>query len=161
MLLRGSLSPSNPYKRKTPQLFSTLPLHCLKNISFWARPTCLLSLVPRLAAPALAVVFLLVLPQAFDILGGPHADADTPYFLLARHRANFSLATDESYKDREGEKQKRTEWHKIVAWGKLAEICQQYLKKGSLVFCKAPTFSQASKSRGCEKPRKIRRKSPS
>src|SRR5207245_1470315 len=43
-------------------------------------------------------------------------------------------ATDESYKDRNGERQKRTEWHKIVVWGKQAEIAQQYLKKGSLVF---------------------------
>ena len=48
--------------------------------------------------------------------------------------ANFSLATDETYKDRNGERQKRTEWHKIVVWGKQAEIAQQYLKKGSLVF---------------------------
>jgi single-strand DNA-binding protein len=48
--------------------------------------------------------------------------------------ANFSLATDETYKDRNGERQKRTEWHKIVVWGKQAEIAQQYLKKGSLIF---------------------------
>jgi single-strand DNA-binding protein len=48
--------------------------------------------------------------------------------------ANFSIATDETYKDRNGEKQKRTEWHKIVVWGKQAEIAQQYLKKGSLLF---------------------------
>ncbi|HET9801998.1 MAG TPA: single-stranded DNA-binding protein, partial [Candidatus Acidoferrum sp.] len=48
--------------------------------------------------------------------------------------ANFSVATDETYKDRNGERQKRTEWHKIVVWGKQAEIAQQYLKKGSLVF---------------------------
>src|SRR5260370_3532911 len=48
--------------------------------------------------------------------------------------ANFSLATDESYKDKNGERQKRTEWHKIVVWGKQAEIAHQYLKKGSLIF---------------------------
>lgn len=47
---------------------------------------------------------------------------------------NFSLATDESYKDRAGERQKKTEWHRIVAWGKLADICGQYLVKGSLIF---------------------------
>ena len=46
----------------------------------------------------------------------------------------ISLAPDESNKDRNGERQKRTEWHKIVVWGKQAEIAQQYLKKGSLVF---------------------------
>jgi single-strand DNA-binding protein len=48
--------------------------------------------------------------------------------------ANFTLATDETYKDRAGERQKRTEWHRIVLWGKLAEITQQYLKKGMLVY---------------------------
>src|SRR5260370_18306181 len=44
------------------------------------------------------------------------------------------MATDESYKDKNGERQKRTEWHKIVVWGKQAEIAQQYLKKGSSIF---------------------------
>jgi single-strand DNA-binding protein len=48
--------------------------------------------------------------------------------------ANFTLATDETFKDRAGERQKRTEWHRIVLWGKLAEIAQQYLKKGMLVY---------------------------
>jgi single-strand DNA-binding protein len=48
--------------------------------------------------------------------------------------ARFSLATDERYTDRNGEKQERTEWHNIVAWGKLAEICGQYLRKGKLVY---------------------------
>lgn len=48
--------------------------------------------------------------------------------------ANFSIATDESYKDKNGEKQKRTEWHKIIVWGKQAEIAQKYLTKGAMVF---------------------------
>ncbi len=48
--------------------------------------------------------------------------------------ANFTIATDESYKDKNGEKQKRTEWHRIIVWGKQAEIADQYLKKGSLIF---------------------------
>jgi single-strand DNA-binding protein len=46
----------------------------------------------------------------------------------------FSLATDDKYTDREGNKQERTEWHNIVAWGKLAEICGQYLRKGKLIY---------------------------
>ncbi|HKV79329.1 MAG TPA: single-stranded DNA-binding protein, partial [Candidatus Sulfotelmatobacter sp.] len=45
-----------------------------------------------------------------------------------------TLATDSTYKDRSGERQKKTEWHRIVVWSKLAEICQQYLKKGSLIY---------------------------
>ncbi|SRR5260221_428569 len=48
--------------------------------------------------------------------------------------AKFSLATDERYTDREGNKQERTEWHNVVAWGKLGEICGQYLRKGKLVY---------------------------
>jgi single-strand DNA-binding protein len=48
--------------------------------------------------------------------------------------AKFSLATDDRYTDKAGEKQERTEWHNIVAWGKLAEICGQYLRKGKLVY---------------------------
>lgn len=44
---------------------------------------------------------------------------------------NFSVATDESWTDKgTGQKQERTEWHKIVVWGKLADLCGQYLKKG-------------------------------
>ena len=48
--------------------------------------------------------------------------------------AKFTLATDERFTDRAGEKQERTEWHNIVAWGKLAEICGQYLRKGKLIY---------------------------
>jgi len=48
--------------------------------------------------------------------------------------AKFSLATDERFTDKSGEKQDRTEWHNIVAWGKLGEICGQYLRKGKLVY---------------------------
>lgn len=48
--------------------------------------------------------------------------------------AKFTIATDERYTDKAGEKQERTEWHNIVAWSKLAEICGQYLRKGKLVY---------------------------
>lgn len=48
--------------------------------------------------------------------------------------ANFSIATNEVYQDRQGQRQERTEWHNIVVWSKLAEICNQYLSKGRLVY---------------------------
>jgi single-strand DNA-binding protein len=48
--------------------------------------------------------------------------------------ANFSLATNEFWTSNTGERQERTEWHKIVAWGKLAEFCQEYLQKGSYLY---------------------------
>jgi len=44
--------------------------------------------------------------------------------------ANFRIATGESWTDKQGQKQERTEWHRIVVWGKLAEICGEYLRKG-------------------------------
>lgn len=47
---------------------------------------------------------------------------------------NLSLATNESWKDKEGVTQEKTEWHRIVVYGKLAEICGQYLKKGSKAY---------------------------
>jgi single-strand DNA-binding protein len=48
--------------------------------------------------------------------------------------ANFNIATNEKFKDSSGEWQERTEWHKIVAFGRTAEICGQYLSKGRSVF---------------------------
>lgn len=48
--------------------------------------------------------------------------------------ANFSVATNESYKDKEGNKQEKTEWHRIVCFGNVAEIVEKYLSKGKRVF---------------------------
>ena len=68
------------------------------------------------------------------LVGRLGKDPETRYTSGGQAVANFSVATDETYKDRAGERQKRTEWHRIVMWGKLAEIAQQYLKKGALVY---------------------------
>ena len=48
--------------------------------------------------------------------------------------ANLRIATDETWKDQSGERQQRTEWHTVVLWRRLAEICGQYLSKGRLVY---------------------------
>jgi single-strand DNA-binding protein len=55
------------------------------------------------------------------LVGRLGRDPETRYTGGGQAVANFSIATDETYKDRNGEKQKRTEWHKIVVWGKQAE----------------------------------------
>lgn len=47
---------------------------------------------------------------------------------------NFSVATSETWKDQSGEKKQKTEWHRIVSFRKLAEICNQFLQKGSLIY---------------------------
>ena len=48
--------------------------------------------------------------------------------------ANFPIATSESYKDKEGSRVEQTEWHNVVVWRKLAEIAENYLKKGSQIY---------------------------
>jgi single-strand DNA-binding protein len=68
------------------------------------------------------------------LVGRLGRDPETRYTSGGQAVCNFTLATDETYKDRNGERQKRTEWHRIVVWAKQAEIAQQYLHKGSLVF---------------------------
>ncbi|HSC46247.1 MAG TPA: single-stranded DNA-binding protein [Candidatus Acidoferrum sp.] len=68
------------------------------------------------------------------LVGRLGRDPETRYTGGGQAVGNFSVATDETFKDKNGEKQKRTEWHRITVWGKQAEIAQQYLKKGSLVF---------------------------
>ncbi len=65
------------------------------------------------------------------LVGRLGRDPETRFTSGGQAVANFSIATDESYKDRNGERQKRTEWHRLVVWGKQAEIVQKYLKKGS------------------------------
>jgi single-strand DNA-binding protein len=68
------------------------------------------------------------------LIGRLGKDPEVKYTPSGAPVAKFSLATDEVFKDRSGEQQKRTEWHNIVAWNKLAEICGEYLTKGKQVY---------------------------
>jgi single-strand DNA-binding protein len=68
------------------------------------------------------------------LVGRLGRDPETRYTSSGQAVCNFTMATDETYKDRSGERQKRTEWHRVVVWAKLAEIAQQYLHKGSLIY---------------------------
>ena len=61
--------------------------------------------------------------------------------------ANFSIATDETYKNSAGEKVKSTEWHNIVMWDKLAEIAEEYLHKGDLVYLEGKLQTRKYESR--------------
>jgi single-strand DNA-binding protein len=56
--------------------------------------------------------------------------------------ANFSVATSEKWKDKAGELQTKTEWHNVTVYGKLAEICEKYLKSGKMVFIQGSVVSQ-------------------
>jgi single-strand DNA-binding protein len=68
------------------------------------------------------------------LIGRLGKDPELKYTPNGTPVAKFSLATDEVFKDRSGEQQRRTEWHSIVAWNKLAEICGEYLTKGKQVY---------------------------
>ena len=68
------------------------------------------------------------------VIGNLGAKPDIRALPSGQNVANFSLATTARFKDRNGEQQKRTEWHRVVAFGKLADTCQQFLTKGRQVY---------------------------
>ena len=68
------------------------------------------------------------------LIGNLGKDPELRYTASGTAVASFSLATSERFKNRNGEQQERTEWHNIVAWGNLAEICGKYLAKGRQVY---------------------------
>lgn len=68
------------------------------------------------------------------LIGRLGADPEVRYNADGVPVARFNLATGESYTDKSGNRQETTEWHKVIAWRKLAEICGQYLTKGRLVY---------------------------
>lgn len=72
------------------------------------------------------------------IIGRLGQDPEVRYTQSNTAVATLNIATNERFKDRNGENQERTEWHRVVAWGRTAEICQQYLKKGSQVYIEGP-----------------------
>lgn len=72
------------------------------------------------------------------LVGRLGKDPETRYTQSGKNVCNFSIATDEQWKNETGEKQQKTSWHRLVVWGKLGEICQQYLKKGGLVYVEGP-----------------------
>lgn len=68
------------------------------------------------------------------LVGNLGQDPELRYTGSGTAVCNMRLATNESYKDASGEWVERTEWHSVVAWSRLAEICNEYLKKGSQVY---------------------------
>jgi len=68
------------------------------------------------------------------IVGNLGNDPELRYTKSGTPVTTFSVATNEAWTDRGGERQERTEWHRIVAWGKLAQICSDHLAKGKQVY---------------------------
>jgi single-strand DNA-binding protein len=68
------------------------------------------------------------------LIGRLGADPEMRVISTGSTVVNFNIATGESYKDKNGNMVDKTEWHRIVVWDKLAEICKQYLRKGSKIY---------------------------
>ncbi len=68
------------------------------------------------------------------LIGNLGRDPETRYTNSGSSVTNFSIATKESFADKSGNRQERTDWHNIIVWGKQGENCAQYLKKGSPVY---------------------------
>ncbi len=86
------------------------------------------------------------------LLGNLGRDPELKYTPSGAAVANFTIATNETWKDKDGQKQEHTEWHRVVVWGKLAEICGEYLHKGRQVYIEGSIRSRTYKDReGVEK----------
>jgi len=68
------------------------------------------------------------------LIGNLTKDPESKSTTTGRTVTTFSIATNRMWTDQDGQKQQKTEFHNIVAWGKLADICSQYLKKGNLTY---------------------------
>jgi single-strand DNA-binding protein len=68
------------------------------------------------------------------LIGRLGQDPELKYTPSGQGVCNFSVATSENWTDKSGQKQERTEWHRIVVWGRLAELANQYLAKGRQVY---------------------------
>ena len=68
------------------------------------------------------------------LIGRLGRDPELKYFDSGAAKANFPLATSETYTNKDGQRIENTEWHNIVFWRQLAEIAEKYLKKGSLIY---------------------------
>jgi single-strand DNA-binding protein len=68
------------------------------------------------------------------LIGRLGQDPEVRYTPSGQAVANFTMATSENWTGKDGQKQERTEWHRIVVWGRLAELCKDYLRKGRQVY---------------------------
>jgi len=76
------------------------------------------------------------------LVGNLGRDPELRYIPSGQAVANFTLATNERWRDKDGNNQERTEWHRIVVWGKSAENCAQFLQKGRSVYIEGKLQTQ-------------------
>lgn len=77
------------------------------------------------------------------LVGNLGADPELRYTPAGSPVATFNVATSDTWKDKDGNVQERTEWHRVVAWNKLAEVAGEYLKKGSQVYVEGRLRTQS------------------
>jgi len=87
------------------------------------------------------------------LVGRLGRDPELRYTQNGQAVASFTVATSEFWRDKDGERQERTEWHRIVAWGRQAEFCGNFLGKGRLVFIEGRIQSRDWEDREGEKRR--------
>jgi single-strand DNA-binding protein len=82
------------------------------------------------------------------VIGHLGQDPEIRYTPAGMPVVNFSVATDEGYVDKDGKRQERTEWHRVVVVGKLAMVCHEYLKRGRQVFVEGRLRTREWESNG-------------
>ena len=86
--------------------------------------------------------------QKTMIIGNLGKDPEMRYTPSGKAVTNFSVAVSRRWTDRDGQKQEKTTWFRVAAWDKLAEICNQYLKKGSQVMVEGEIEAKAYEAHG-------------
>ncbi len=81
------------------------------------------------------------------LIGNLGQDPEMRYTGNGTAVCNMRLATTDRYKDASGEMVERTEWHNVVAWARLAEVCSEYLRKGSKVYFEGPLQTRSWEDR--------------
>lgn len=85
-----------------------------------------------------------------QLIGRLGKDPETRFTPSGKKVAHFSVAVSNRWKSKEGEAKEYTEWFNIEAWGRLGEVCQQYLHKGSLVFIEGRLKTDRYEDKGGE-----------
>ena len=82
------------------------------------------------------------------VIGRLGRDPEIRHTQSGKACASLNVATDESYTDRNGNRQGKTEWHRVVVWDKAAENCGKYLSRGSLVYVEGKTHAELCRHPG-------------
>ncbi|MDR3046733.1 MAG: single-stranded DNA-binding protein [Bacteroidales bacterium] len=85
------------------------------------------------------------------LIGRLGKDPEVKTFENGTKKASFTLATSEYYKDKEGQRQKQTEWHNIVCWRNLADIAEKYLNKGKMIYLEGKIKNRSWEDNGIKK----------